>query len=82
MQYQEQDDDIQSRYRLGCGGYFGSEVEVLTALDRHGHGWIVINSEQVLNVTLTKRLWEEMDGHLQDGRRWMITYKDGTRIQT
>ena len=65
MQYQEQDDDIQSRYRLGCGGYFGSEVEVLTALDRHGHGWIVINSEQVLNVTLTKRLWEEMDGHLQ-----------------
>ena len=33
MQYQEQDDDIQSRYRLGCGGYFGSEVEALT-------GWI------------------------------------------
>ena len=66
MQYQDQDDEIQFRHRLGCGGYFGSEVEVLTALDRHGHGWIVINSEQVLHVTLTKGLWEEMHGHMND----------------
>ena len=66
MQNQEQDNDIQFRYRLGCGGYFGSEVEVLTGRDQWGRGWIIINGEQVLNVMPTKRLWEEMDSHLND----------------